>query len=57
VSGEFFDSPDGSDFIENFHIFDKNIQSGRYQPKEIQKIAEKYDRKVFEEEIRKVVGL
>gem|GEM_PF-5321887 len=32
------------------------MQKGVYKPKEIQKIAEKYDSKVFEEEMRKVVG-
>jgi len=56
VSGAFFDSADGSDFIEKFQKFDAGVQKGVYKPKEIQKIAEKYDSKVFEEEMRKVVG-
>jgi len=57
VSGAFFDSPDGSDFIEKFQKFDSDVQKGDYQPTAIQRIAEKYDRKVFEEEMRKVVGM
>jgi len=57
VSGAFFEDADWADFIEKFQAFDRDVQSGKYQSKNIQKIAERYDTKIFEEEIRKIVGI
>ena len=44
------------DFIENFEIFEQNINSKKYNPEDIKGHAKKYDESIFEEQIRNVVG-
>ncbi|NUJ97423.1 glycosyltransferase family 4 protein [Candidatus Gracilibacteria bacterium] len=51
ISGNFFTKKDGSDFLENFEIFRKNIEDGVFKEELIQKEAEKYSEVVFEENI------
>ncbi len=51
ISGNFFEKKDGSDFLENFEIFKINIKNGVFKKEEIQKDAEKYSEKIFEENI------
>ncbi len=55
ISGNFFTKKDGSDFLENFEVFKKNIEDGVFKEELIQKEAEKYSEAVFEENIRKIV--
>jgi glycosyltransferase involved in cell wall biosynthesis len=55
ISGNFFTKKDGSDFLENFEIFRKNIEDGIFKEETIQKEAEKYSEAVFEENILKIV--
>jgi len=55
ISWEFFYHKDGSDFIEKFLEFEKNIESGVYKKEILQKEASKYDEEIFKKEILKIV--
>ena len=56
VTWEFFMDKSWEDFIENFEIFEQNINSKKYNPEDIKEHAKKYDESIFEEQIRNVVG-
>jgi hypothetical protein len=55
VTWEFFTKIDGSDFIENFQIFDEKISNWLYDPLTIHKHAQNYSEDIFEEKIRTIV--
>ena len=55
VTGEFFTQKDGSDFIENFKIFDSNISAWKYNSQETQKHAQNFSEDIFEQKIRSIV--
>lgn len=52
---DFFDNPDGSDFIEKFHIFHKNNLEWKYKPTHCKTQAAKYDSRVFSQAMKKYI--
>ncbi len=53
---EFFENPNGSDFIEKFQTFHKNNLAKKYKPEHCRKQAEKFSEKVFEEKIKTLLA-
>lgn len=46
-TGAFFDDPEGSDFVEKFEIFHRQLWKGVYSAKDCQKQAQRFDTQVF----------
>lgn len=49
---DFFQNPDGSDFIESFNVFHKNILESKYTPNNCKKQAAIFDESVFHKKIQ-----
>jgi hypothetical protein len=52
---EFFLNENWSDFLENFKIFEKNIDSWAYKKEDLISQSEKFSKKNFIEQIRDIV--
>jgi glycosyltransferase involved in cell wall biosynthesis len=52
---EFFDDPNGKDFIEKFQIFHSNNTAWKYTSAQCKKQAQKFDKKLFEKRILEIV--
>jgi hypothetical protein len=52
---EFFLNENWSDFLENFKIFEKNIDSWAYKKEDLISQSEKFSKKKFIEQIRDIV--
>jgi len=50
-TGEFFDNPEGEDFIKKFQKFHQNNITGKYSSDSCKQQAQKYDTEVFKKEI------
>lgn len=55
VTWEFFDSKTWEDFVKKFEIFEKNINSWKYDSGNIKEHAKNFSEEVFEENIRRIV--
>ncbi len=55
VTWEFFDDKTWADFIEKFKKFHKNNLKWKYSEKDCKKRAKKFDKKVFEKKIKKII--
>ncbi|MDD2487553.1 MAG: glycosyltransferase [Candidatus Gracilibacteria bacterium] len=56
LSGEFFDDPDGSDFVAKFKVFHNNIENDRYDRIKIRDHALKFRKERFLEELNDIVN-
>ena len=54
---DFFEHPDGSDFEENFKIFDSRVQNNYYSADDCKNRAEQFNEKNFEKAIKNALGL
>lgn len=54
-TGEFFDDPNGKDFVEKFKLFHKNNTEWVYTESNCKKQAALYDKKVFRKKIQKYI--
>jgi len=52
---EFFNSPQGEDFIEKFKIFHKNNLKWKYSSQDCKKQAEKFSKNNFIKELKKII--
>ena len=56
ITWEFFEKADGSDFVEKFLEFDKNIDAWKYKKQDLLNQADKFGEEEFEKRIRELVG-
>lgn len=57
LSWNFFFHKDGSDFEENFILFQKDIKNSMYNPLKIQKESEKFSEAIFTKKIKEIVWI
>ncbi|MDD3145568.1 MAG: glycosyltransferase [Candidatus Gracilibacteria bacterium] len=55
ITGDFFDSKTGDDFIEKFNTFHKNNLDGKYESINCQKQASLFSSKIFEKKIKEII--
>ena len=55
LTWDFFYNKDWTDFIENFKIFDENINNWFYKQNKIQEHSLNFDESIFEEKIKNIV--
>ena len=54
-TGEFFEDPEGKDFLACFQIFHQNNMQGKYTSQDCKKQAQKFDEHMFQKTLKKVV--
>ncbi|MCP4523304.1 MAG: glycosyltransferase family 4 protein, partial [Candidatus Gracilibacteria bacterium] len=51
ITGDFFNSPEGDDFVEKFTLFEKKIESGQYKSQACQKQADNFSEVIWKQNL------